>query len=113
VLDLCWEVEANGDRMNREPCTLLGATAFPWDDAASPFAGTGRELFLGQTANANEGGSTAWYTDPYSANGQAAPFPGSVRQFVATVDTTGDPPLQRRLSGGGTDLREPSVHAPN
>jgi hypothetical protein len=111
--DLCWEVEPNGDRMNREPCTLTVGGPFSFDDPRAPFKGARREVYLAQTTVANGGGPTAWHTDPYGGNGAATPFPGSLRQYVSSVDNSGAPPVQRQLFGRGSDLGGSGVHSPN
>lgn len=113
VSDLCWEVEPNGDRMNREPCTLTVGGPFSFDDPRAPFKGARREVYLGQTTVANGGGPTVWHTDPFGGNGSTSPFPGSIRQHVSSFDNAAAPPLQRRLFGRGTDHGGTTVHSPN
>ncbi len=116
VLDTCWEVEANGDRANRRPCPdeTDGDPFFcTWDDPRSPFDGAHRELFVGQTTIRNLGGPVHWYTDPYGNNPSVTPFPGSIRQHIAAVDTSDRPEVARRLFGRTTWFGGNGVHAPN
>lgn len=92
---------------------VMDQTPFPASDLRSPFTGTQRDFYLGQTDVTNAGGSTTWYTDPYGDHGGPVPFAGSVAQLVATVDS-GYPALERRIFDQQADFGAGQfVHAPN
>ena len=84
TIDLCGEVEANGDRANTAWCDS-GAIAF--DDARSAFDGTSRDTYLGGTTVENAGGPKLWWTDPYGGHARTTPFPGGICQLVGTAVT--------------------------
>lgn len=118
TLDLCWEVESNGDRANSVACdeataggTLPGAYAF--NDPRSPFDGTHRDVYLRETTLDNAGGARLYWTDPYGGNASTTPFPGALCQLVGDVDTTARPALQERVFGRNRPNDDAGVHAPN
>jgi len=118
TLDLCWEVEASGDRANGLVCdeaTADGAIPAPYafDDERSPYDGTHRDTYLRDTRLANAGGARRWWTDPYGGNASTAPFPGAICQLVAAVDTPARPRVQQRVFGRNRSHDAPGVHAPN
>ena len=82
-----------------------------WDDPRSPFRGNQRELFINQNVIANADGPQVWYCDPYGRNAQATPFPGSVAQYIASVQfTIPEPPL---IFGTENSHDGPAVRSPN
>jgi hypothetical protein len=115
-IDMCYFVEANGDRARGGLCatatqngTVLG---IQFDDPRSPFNGVRRQLDINSLDVDNEDGPTVWYTDPFGRNGKTSPFPGSIRQFVARINNTGlnmsGPAIGSQRSYGGV-----GTHAPN
>jgi hypothetical protein len=60
----------------------------------------------------NADGPNVWYTDPLGRNGQAEPFPGSIRQWVANRDNEGLN-LRGPVIGRNRSYDAPGVHAPN
>ncbi|MDX2171080.1 MAG: hypothetical protein SF182_28690 [Deltaproteobacteria bacterium] len=117
VIDLCWEVEPNGDRARGGACeaaTDYGRRTTPlaWDDPASPFAGTHREVYFNNFHLENAGGPRYWYTDPYGGNAAPEPFPGAIRQLVASI-TDNRPTLESQALGADRDYGGHGVHAPN
>jgi len=116
--ELCWEVEANGDKANGVECdeaTEDGAISAPYsyDDARSPFNGTYRDFYVRDTQLRNSGGSRRVWTDPYGGNASPQQFPGAVCQLVATSDTPSRPEAQERVFGRNRTNEAPGVHAPN
>jgi hypothetical protein len=104
----CATVAPNG------PATLR-IQRVPYDDPRSPFNACRREVGIGSTPVQNTGG-TAWYTDPYGRAGRTATFAGSLRQYVATADTTGSGiVLATKKFGGDLSNCPPGsgLHAPN
>jgi len=116
TVDLCY---VTGDRQVRddELCgPMLAANPggeVAWDDPASPFDGSARSIFMGDLRLDNAAGQTDWYTD---ANGEVwsdQPFPGSIRQYVATT------PIQAAASYRPDPIRsitfadDLGIHAPN
>jgi len=114
TIDLCYQVESNGDRANSSSCdastgngTVLGVT---YDDPRSVFNGAHRVVDINSTIISNQDGPEIWYTDPFGRHGRPAPFPGSVLQFVAKVNTD----YGFGVSGPGLDHDySQGVHAPN
>jgi hypothetical protein len=114
-IDMCYAAEPNGDRARGGACaesTAEGQIAgIGWDDPRSPFNGVKRKVDINGNRIDNAGGPLVWYTDPYGKHGGATPFPGSVRQVIASVKTVLNPhgPTigQDRFYGG------PGVRAPN
>ena len=115
-IGLCYETGPNGERARGGAClTSTNNGVIPgltYDDARSPFNGVSRFVDINSNAILNAGGAQVWYTDPFGKNGQAAPFPGSIKQFVAAITNTATPISGPRIGGaryyGGT-----GVHAPN
>src|SRR5690606_9951341 len=81
-----------------------------WDQPGSPFAGTSRVLSWNQPILTNEGGPEVIYTDPFGKGGQTEPFPGSIRQYFASINNGG-----RQLGGPriSANYMPPGVRAPN
>lgn len=118
TLDLCWEVEANGDRASSALCDRATAngglpTAYAYNDPRSPFRGTHRDVYLRETRLDNAGGTRLVWTDPYGGRASSTPFPGALCQLVATVDTGDRPALQERVYGRNRPHADEGVHAPN
>ncbi len=83
-----------------------------WDHPHSPFNGVRRIVDINQNRITNADGPEVWYTDPFGQNARTAPFPGSIRQFIARVDNSArnghGPNIGRDRDYGG-----PGVRAPN
>lgn len=114
-MDMCYATEPNGDRARGGSCsesTGNGQVAgILWDDPRSPFNGVRRKVDINGNRIDNGDGPAVWFTDPYGRSGRTTPFPGSIRQVIATIDTALDPhgPTigHDRFYGG------PGVRAPN
>lgn len=118
-MELCYEVEANGDRARGGLCdtvTKYGTVRdITWDDPRSGFRGLHRGFYFKPGSVYNTTGQTTWYTDPYGNNGQTTPFTGSIKQYIPAKS------LEYGKKFGG--VIEPSVidrthsgkgvHAPN
>jgi hypothetical protein len=115
TLDVCWEVEPNGDRANGADCDAATAfgTPFAFDDIRSAYDGTHRDVYLRDTTLANAGGPRLWWTDPYGDNASPQPFPGAICQLVSTLDTSSRARVQQRVFGRNRSNDAPGVHAPN
>lgn len=108
-VDLCYEDGIRG----RNRCEGLPLDErVSWDDPRSPFKGTRRFVNVNGNRVRNEDGPTVWYTDPLGRNGQPVPFPGSIRQWVATRNNAGLH-LTGTTIGGDRRYDAPGVHAPN
>lgn len=112
TIDLC---RAGGDlRMRSTACDeVLQHPDMTWDDPRSPFNGARRQLVVNGLFIDNRNGPTTWYTDPYGRRYSPAPFPGSIRQYVAAIsnnwqDIGGPAAVFRDYGRPGT-----GVHAPN
>jgi len=116
-MDVCYEVEANGDRAQGGACeeatgggSVLGIA---YDDPRSPFDGAHRVVDINDNTINNPDGPKVWYTDPFGRNAHTEPFPGSIRQFIAAIDNRrginiSGPTIARDRDYGGQ-----SVHSPN
>jgi hypothetical protein len=114
-IDMCYATESNGDRARGGACAeatgngaVLGIT---WDDPRSPFNGVRRKVDINGNRINNADGPSVWYSDPYGRHAQRDPFPGSIRQIIARINTAIDPHgptigLERNYGG-------PGVRAPN
>jgi hypothetical protein len=117
-IDVCYEVTPAGERARGEECdlsttngTVMGVT---FDDPRSVFDGVERVVDINSNFISNASGPKIWYTDPFGRHGRTAPFPGSIKQFIAQIDNdrggleVAGPTLGRNRDYGG-----PRVHAPN
>jgi hypothetical protein len=130
-MDLCYEIEPNGDTYRGGPCdiaTNYGAIkGIKWDDPRTAFKGTSRGVYFKPGDIRNSGGSTVWYTDPFGRNAKTTPFAGSIKQFVlnTTVDWTSrakskgvsniTPTVINRQcnKAGEVCYNHPTIHGPN
>lgn len=111
TLDICYEVEDPKDGRNMGECKSVRNSGITrWDQPGSPFAGTSRVLSWNQPILTNEGGPEVIYTDPFGKGGQTEPFPGSIRQYFASINNGG-----RQLGGPriSANYMAPGVRAPN
>ena len=119
-IDLCYEVTPAGDQVrgSNNACTrstangtILGLT---FDDPRSTFDGVRRTVDLNETILDNASGPQVWYTDPFGKHGRTVPFPGSIRQVIARINTErGGLNVNGPGLGGSRDYGSPRVHAPN
>jgi hypothetical protein len=117
-IDLCFEVGPNGETAGGDLCeesTAGGALAsLAHDDPQSRFNGADRFVDINSNDISNADGPNVWFTDPLGHNASEQPFPGSVRQFIATMDNeTIDihgPQIGRNRDYGAPGL---GVHPPN
>ena len=116
-IEVCYEVTPAGERADGDPCAeSTGDGAVPgvtFDDPRSRFNGTDRAVSINAVRLSNAGGPTAWYTDALGRRGADAPFPGSIRQVVASVDRyigvdIGGPTLGADRRYGGAGVRAPN-----
>jgi hypothetical protein len=107
-IDLCYVDGIRG----QDRCEGLAAEGVTWDDPRSPFKGVRRFVDINSNNVRNEDGPNVWYTDPLGRNGQAEPFPGSIRQWVANRDNEGLD-LRGPVIGRNRSYDAPGVHAPN
>ncbi len=128
LMDLCYEVEPNGDRM-RGACHVTEdgrVTGITWDDPRSQFRGDMRETYFQADPITNAGGTAIIYTDPLGNNGQSTPFPGSIKQYLTPANISYGPQLGGPLTpsafgadrgygtmGGSGKWGHNTVHSPN
>ena len=62
---------------------------------------------------ANADGPDVWYTDAYGRNGRTGPFPGSLRQRIASVDNDVGVDVNGPTIGQSRDYGTTGVRAPN
>ncbi len=113
----CYDSLADGSRVIAEECdeSTNGGTIvnMAFDDPRSVFNGAHRFTDINSITISNAGGPRVWYTDPFGKNGQREPFPGSVRQIIASIDND----RGIRISGPAIGRDRPygtnGVHAPN
>ncbi len=117
-IDLCYEVGTNGERVNNELCDVSTASGalltVAHDDPQSRFNGAHRFVDINSNDISNEDGPNVWFTDPFGKNASPDPFPGSVRQFIASMDNERldlhGPQIGRDRDYGGPGV---GVHPPN
>ncbi len=89
-VDVCFEVEPNGERVQGGPCEEgigeLGIASLAFDDPRSPFNGARRFVDINSIRISNADGPEIWYTDRFGENARPEPFEGSIRQFIARID---------------------------
>ncbi len=116
-IDLCYEIEANGDLARAEECeeSTAGYTIpdLLYSDSRSLFNGVRRFVDINSNTITNEDGPDTWYTDPFGKNGRAEPFAGSIKQTIAVMNNDrgiriSGPAIGRDRNYGGT-----GTHSPN
>lgn len=114
-IDMCYVTEVNGDRARGGACeqsTGNGAVAgVTWDDPRSLFNGVRRHVDINGNRISNDGGPAVWYTDPYGRRAKQDPFPGSVRQVIAPINTALNPhgpTIGQNRNYGGVGVRAPN-----
>ncbi len=118
TVDLCFEVTATGERAQGELCEESTAggtlTSLSFDDPRSAFNGARRFVDINSIRVSNADGPEVWYTDVFGKNASTAPFPGSIRQFIARVDNERAENPSGPAIGRDRDYgRGVGVHAPN
>lgn len=116
-VDLCYEVESNGDRPRNGNCdsaTNYGKIkGIKFDDPRSPFNGVKREFYFNQTWIDNANGPTAWYTDPWGGRASTTKFTGSIKQYVSKINNYNKVILESQAIGANRNYGGQGVHAPN
>lgn len=116
-IDACHEGSTSGERAGGGPCdssTDSGSgSPIPYDDPRSLFNGAERTVSINSVRISNAGGAEVWYTDAVGRRGSTTPFPGALRQVVASVNRyigvdIGGPSIGAERHYGG-----PGVRAPN
>jgi len=100
--DLCAESTSGG--------TLTGLT---YDDMRSQFNGVRRFVDINDNDIDNKDGTTVWYSDPFGKNARKQPFPGSVRQWIATIKNDYGFRLNGPTIGFNRNYGHATTHAPN
>ncbi len=85
----------------------------PFDDPRSPFNGVRRQVDINGNRLRNADGPTVWYTDPFGRNARPTPFPGSIRQRLASLNNDYGVGLGGPTIGGSRNYGGPGVRAPN
>ena len=96
----------------RDRCAGLGSDSIPWDDPRSPFKGVRRFVDINGNFLSNKGGPNVWYTTPLGTNGSPTPFPGAIRQWIASRDNSGMEP-NGAVMGDRRNYNATGVRAPN
>jgi hypothetical protein len=117
VIDLCYEVEPNGDRAHADECDESTAeytiTDMQYDDPRSLFNGVRRFVDINSNIIANEDGPSTWYTDPFGRNARPERFPGSIRQFIARINNDRGIGMSGPAIGRDRDYSGSGTHSPN
>ncbi|MEO8200508.1 MAG: hypothetical protein ABI679_08320 [Gemmatimonadota bacterium] len=117
IMDTCYETESNGDIAQGGACAQstnngqLPGLAF--DDPRVVFNGSRRFVDINSNHIDNANGAEVWYTDPFGRHGATRPFPGSIRQFVASVRNDYGFDVSGPSMGGNRNYGGNGVHAPN
>jgi hypothetical protein len=116
-IDLCYEVTPGGDRASGGPCDrstnngqIAGVT---YDDPRSEFNGAGHFADINANQIANSDGPRDWYTDAFGKHGQTTPFPGSIHQRIARMDTKVGVAAGGPTIGDDRNYSTSGVRAPN
>jgi len=114
VIDLCYRDEPDGLKARGPMCeqSTLVDPSVAWDSPTSAFDGADRDVDINGIRIRNEGGSEVWYTDGFGRNGSPTPFPGSIRQFIASINNEALTP-NGPVIGRGRTYSGNGVHAPN
>ena len=116
-IDVCYEVTPDGRSASGGPCddsTSDGQVAgVTYDDPRSVFNGVVRDMDINNITVSNLEGPETWYTDPYGKNARTGPFPGSIRQYIARVESPIEVGNDGPVIGRDRDYGGPGVHAPN
>ncbi|MCU0622410.1 MAG: hypothetical protein MUF53_00955 [Gemmatimonadaceae bacterium] len=116
-LDLCFATGPNGERAQGAECresTQQGTvTGLLFDDPRSRFNGVRRQVDINDNNIDNAGGPRIWYTDAFGNNARTAPFPGSVRQIIASVRNNWGFDIQGPVIGGNRNYGGTGTRAPN
>jgi hypothetical protein len=116
-IDLCYEVESNGDRARTDVCSEATAEGTILDmlhtDVRSPFNGADRFVDINSNRISNREGPKIWYTDPFGHNASTQPFPGSITQFIASIDNDRGLRISGPTIGRDRDYGATTVHSPN
>ncbi|MEQ1693635.1 MAG: hypothetical protein ABMA00_20265, partial [Gemmatimonas sp.] len=109
-----------GDRQARSSeCDGLTSTvsgsllSVDYDDARSGFNGARRQVDINDNVVSNAGGPTVWYSDPFGRNARTAPFPGSIRQVIASVNNDYGVGVNGPVIGGDRVYGGSGTRAPN
>jgi HYR domain len=128
-VDVCW-MRQGGEQARVGECdgmTNHGAIGSPfgYDDPRSAFNGVHREFYFNNTTVVNPGTQTLWYTDPFGNGAGAGTSPGTIQQYISTVDNrkrtesgfiSGSGrsyPLESVAIGKDRSYGGAGVHAPN
>ena len=107
-IDLCYRLGVQGE----DRCEGLPADTVSWNDPRSPFKGVRRVVDINSNRVENADGPNVWYTDALGSNGRTEPFPGAIRQWVASRDNSSFD-LHGGILGRNRSYDAPGVHAPN
>jgi hypothetical protein len=116
-IDLCYEVTATGNQASGGPCArstdngqIAGIT---FDDPRSEFNGAGHFVDINANQVSNADGPRDWYTDAFGQHGQTSPFPGSIHQRIAKMDTKVGVDAGGPTIGDDRNYSVTGVRAPN
>lgn len=116
-LELCYAVGPNGERAQGGECaqsTDSGRVAgLLYDDSRSRFNGVRRQVDINDNNLDNANGPRVWYTDAFGNNARPEPFPGSVRQVLASVRNNWGFDIQGPVIGGSRNYGGAGTRAPN
>jgi hypothetical protein len=108
------ERRARSSECNGVTSTVNGALqSVEFDDPRSPFNGVRRQVDINDNNISNGGGATVWYTDPFGRNGRTSPFPGSIRQVIASVNNDYGVGINGPVIGGTRVYGGAGTRAPN
>ena len=105
---------ARGNECAGATNTVDGAIlGIAFDDPLSRFNGVRRQVDINNNSINNAGGPTIWYTDPLGKNATTTPFPGSIRQMIASIDNNYGVGVDGPVIGGSRNYGGTGVRAPN
>ena len=108
------ELRARSSECDGLTSTVNGSLlSIDYDDARSGFNGARRQVDINDNVISNAGGSTVWYSDPFGRNARTTPFPGSIRQFIASVNNDYGVGVNGPVIGGDRGYGGTGTRAPN
>jgi len=111
TVDVCYQGVSGAFCDMARRTTQRTGTQVTWDDPASPFKGTIRQMRPG-TFNLRTSAPTTIYTDALGANASTTPFPGAIAQHFSGA-TTSSLYVRGATRDYGSDQAHSTVHAPN
>lgn len=108
------DLRARGSECDGLTSTVNGSLlSVDFDDPKSGFNGARRQVDINDNVISNAGGSGVWYSDPFGRNARTTPFPGSIKQIIATINNDYGVGVNGPVIGGDRGYGGTGTRAPN